>query len=461
MSSVGLNISSLGINSSTASSGSGIDVTAVVDQILYADRAPERIWQAQQATLTLQTTAWTGIASALSSLSDQANALKDSLGALTGKTVTSSDSSMLSATADSSAASGTHVIAVQNLATTSSYYADPLPSSSSTLTPGSLALTVGSGSPTAIPVDDADGTTTISGLVNYINSHSFGVTASIVNDASGARLALVSNTSGSAGDLTVSTDVPELNFTKAVKGANASLTIDGVPVSSASNNVTGAVPGLTLNLLAAAPLSPAQITVAADTQSAQNAVNSFVSSYNAVVGQINQQYTVNTSTNSEGPLAGDVTLRNLQSALLNDATYTVSGNNGITGLASIGVNMNNDGTLTVDSTKLTSVLQNQFSDFQNFFQSLDSSNQGFAYHLSTDLMAWNDPSTGPIALDEQGITSTQTMLTSSINDLESRLTTQQQFLIDEYSRVDTALRQYPLIMAQLTSQLASIPVTSK
>src|SRR5207302_2709840 len=68
MSSTGLNLNSLGMNQSTATSGSGIDVTAVVNQILDAARAPERLWQQQQSNFTAQSNALTSINSSLSAL---------------------------------------------------------------------------------------------------------------------------------------------------------------------------------------------------------------------------------------------------------------------------------------------------------------------------------------------------------------------------------------------------------
>jgi flagellar capping protein FliD len=50
----------------------------------------------------------------------------------------------------------------------------------------------------------------------------------------------------------------------------------------------------------------------------------------------------------------------------------------------------------------------------------------------------------------------QQALTRQINDFEDRLTNRRQFLINQYSQVDAMLRQYPLILAQITGQLASI-----
>ena len=443
----------LGISTTAASSGSGIDVTAVVNQILDAKRAPERIWQTQSANLTLQSTALTVLNTSMSTLLDKANSLKDVLGALTQKVATPSQIGILTASADASAPAGNHTITVTSLATTSSYYTDAF-DAGQPLAPGTINLTIGSNPSVVIPVDDANGTTTLTGLVSYINSNNLGVTASAIHDASGDRLALVSQSTGSAGDLTITSDVAGLNFNK-VAGKNAVLTVDGVPISSASNTISGVLTGVTLNLTAAAPGTAVQLSVGPDAAQAQQAVNDFVSAYNVVVSAINQQYAVDPTSNKAGPLASDNTLRALQATILSDVTYSVKDNNGISGLASMGVNMNDDGTLTVDSTKLADVVTNHFADFQNFFQAADT---GFATHFAADLKSMTDASNGMITLDLNGIKSTQTFLTQQIQDLEDRLLVQQQQLIDQYSKVDTALREYPILLQQVTSQLASIPV---
>src|SRR5215470_4363987 len=132
-------MASINLNATSATQGTGIDVTSVVDQILYAERAPERLWQQQQAQLSTQATALSSLNTSLLALNDKTNALKDLFGALTAKSVQSSDSSALTAQATSSAMSGVHDIHVTNLAATSSYYTDPL-ANGSTLTNGSFIL---------------------------------------------------------------------------------------------------------------------------------------------------------------------------------------------------------------------------------------------------------------------------------------------------------------------------------
>jgi len=460
MSTTGINLNSLGLDTSTATSGSGIDVTSVVAQILDAERAPERLLQQQQATLTNQSAALTSINTSLNALSDQINALKDFSGALEAMSATSSNDAILTASAQSSATAGTHLISVQNLATTSSYYSDPVASPASQLLTGTITLQIGSGTSAStvnIPVDSTDNT--LDGLVSYINDNNLGLTASEIQDANGVRLALVSNTTGSAGDLNVTANTSGLNLNKANDGKNASLTIDGVPISSASNTVTGALAGVTLNLASAPQGAQVTLSVGADTTQATQAINDFVAAYNSVITAINGQFAYDSTTKTAGVLSGDGGLRSLQSTLLSDVAYSIRGNNGYVNLASIGVDMANDGTLSVDSAKLTDALTNHFSDVRNLFQ-VTSGGTGFAVHFGSDLTALTDPTQGILNLELTQNANTQQSLTDQINDFEDRMADRQQVLINQYSQVDTLLREFPLIMAQINGELGSLPDAS-
>lgn len=449
-------MSSINLTPNIVTSGSGIDVTSVVNQILNAERATERVWQTQQSTLSTQSAALKSISGLLVDLQTKVNALSDISGELSTKTVTSSSPSILTASAQSSAVPGNHVIRVANLASTSSYYTDAIPNNT-TLSPGSFDLQVGSGTPATVTI--GAGNNTLATLAVSINNANLGVSASVVNDVSGSHLALISNTLGAPGDLTISNNTTSLGFNKGANGANALLTVDGIPVGSASNTVTGVLPGVTLNLAGASAGTDVQVNVSQDTTRAGQAVQSFVSSYNNLISAVNTQFSFNTTNNTAGPLAGDSFLRSLQSSLLSDVTYSISGNNGYVNLASLGVNMNNDGTLSVDADQLNDVLANHFSDFQNFFQSL-APDKGFGVNFSNDLRALNDSTNGAVSLDLSQIAATQTLLTNQIRDFEDRLAVRQKFLINQYSQVDAMLRQFPLIMQQLNSQLATLATSS-
>jgi flagellar hook-associated protein 2 len=136
---------SISINlNSTTDTGGGIDVTAVVKQILDAERGPENLWKAAQSTLNVQTSTWNSIKSNLASLLTNINSLKDLSGALSAKVATSSNSNVVTATATFSAAIANHVVVVNNLATTSSYYTDPVANATTTFANGTFSLQVGS-----------------------------------------------------------------------------------------------------------------------------------------------------------------------------------------------------------------------------------------------------------------------------------------------------------------------------
>jgi flagellar hook-associated protein 2 len=442
----------LNITPGSTDTGNGIDVTSVVNQILSAERAPEALMQQQQARVSSQVATLNSLNSGLAYLLEKVNDLKDVVGALTAMQANSSNTGILTASAQASTPAGNHVIFVQNLVTTASYYTDSLAGPDTTFGTGTISVQIGSGAGStsvSIPIDSS--TNTLNKLVAYISSHDLGLTASVIQDATGSRLALVSQTAGSSGDLTVTANSTGLVFHKSSTGQNAALTIDGVPVSSTSNVIAGALTGVTLNLASAAPGIPVQLTVSPDTARAQQAVNDFVSAYNSVTTAINNQFAVNETTHSPGVLAGNSSLRSLQSSLLSDVTYSISGNKGLVNLASIGVNMANDGTLSVDSSKLSDAVTSQFSDFQNLFQSL--SQNGLALNFAADLKQLTDSTRGSLNLNLTELASTQRMLQNQINDFEDRMTQRQKVLINQYSRVDTMLRQFPLIMAQITGQL--------
>lgn len=153
---------------------------------------------------------------------------------------------------------------------------------------------------------------TLSTVANDINSLGLDLTASVVTNGSGAQLEIAAS---GAGTVSVSSD-PTFDMTRSSTAANASLTVDGIPISSASNTVTGASPGLTLTLTGTTPSnSPAIVTVAPDTSQISQALSTFVSDYNSALSQVNSQFTFSSSTGSEGVLSTDSTIRSLQSTL--------------------------------------------------------------------------------------------------------------------------------------------------
>jgi len=439
-------MASLSIGSSTSS---GIDVDATVSQILYAERAPERLMEAQRAKLQLHASSLSQVQSELAALKSKVNALKDISGVLNTKLATSSNSSVATASATTTAATGKHTLLVSRLATTSTYCSDVV--TGTKLTHGSFSLSVGGGEARTITI--GDGNDTLSEFVSYVNGLNAGVTANTLTDANGTRLVLVSEQSGAAGQISISGSSTPLAWNKGADGLNAQFTVDGIPLESSTNSPSEVIPGVTLTL-AGTSASEVQLTVAPDSGRARQAIADFVSAYNLIVKDINGQFAYDAANKTAGVLSGDPAIRGLQAAILSNAAYAKDEESSIVNLSVLGVKMENDGTLTMDSSKLDEMLKTRFADVQDFFQSTEV--EGFARHFGASLDDLTDSIEGPIQVDLNGIKAEQESLSDQIESYEVRMEMRQQLLLEQFSKIDAMLRQLPLLQAQLTAQLGSL-----
>jgi len=211
--------------------------------------------------------------------------------------------------------------------------------------------------------------------------------------------------------------------------------------------------------LSGASSTPVTLAVQPDLTQVSTAINNFVTAYNQVMTDINTQNTYSGS-GTPPPLLGDPSLDLLQSQLLNGITTSITGNNGLVNLQSIGIQLQENGTLTVassaspDSMSLNDALTNDFSSVQNLFQS--SSSPGVAQALNTALTAITDPTNGPLNLDMSGITSQVSDLNTQISNFQYQLQQTQAQLTLEYDTINTTLEQLPETLASINSQLNSL-----
>lgn len=567
----------ISLNAAALLSGNGIDVNSLVNQIQSQQSGQLKVWQQEQTDLQTQATALTTLNTDLSNLKTAMNALSDPLGALTAVAANSSMPAILTATADTTAAAANHTIIVSTLASAGTVYTKSvaggadvsiLPSgatggnltlqiggsagstqtiqitagsndtvttlasyinaqsaennwgvtasvlsdatgarlaiySQATGTPGALAITgntttgmlntasmssadasiLASGQGTGtilLQIGGSSGTTatlaitagsndTLNTLASYINDqstqNSWGVTASVVQDSGGYHLNLESQATGAAGVLqftsndttltTVANPATSLDFVAPIGGTNATFSIDGIPFSSTSNTATGALPGVTLNLVSAEPTVPVQLSVGPDTAQATTAINGFVVAYNTLITAINDQFAIDPTTNLEGPLGSDGSLRSLQSSLLADVSYSPA-SNGLVNLRSLGIQTNQDGTLsigtTVDNQSLTDVMTADPAAFLNFFQ---NSTTGFAHNFNADLTNLTSIVDGPLNLDLAQNSTEQSNLTDQINNFNDRMASQKTQLIAQFSQVNAALESYPYLLAELNAALGN------
>jgi flagellar hook-associated protein 2 len=397
---------------------------------------------------------------------------------ITASVVTESSGSRLTLESQSSGKAGE----ITFTDSTSADFSGEFTSASATLPTGSFDLTVGANSAVTIPVDSADGTNTLAGLATYINSQqNLGVAASVVTTASGASLALIPQSSGAAGVITISNDTTGsgngmgfattpynpasppaengMGFIDAVDGKDAELTVDGIPVDSPGNMVTGVIPGVTLTLSGLTTSgqtdSPVTLQISPNLTPIATDINNFVSSWNTLIQAVNSGIQTDSSTGAAGTLSGDSSVDFVQQQLLSAISSSMSGNNGAVNLQSIGIKMQDDGTLAVDSPTLNNALQNDFSSVQSLFQGTT----GVGQTLQTSLTALTNPAKGALNVDMNGIGYQVTDLNNQISDFQAQLRATQTQLTAEYSNINTTLEQLPQTLAQINSQLNALNPT--
>jgi flagellar hook-associated protein 2 len=399
----------------------------------------------------------TGTGNKGDTLNDLATAINDAGVGVTATVVSDSTGSRLAILSNTSGSAADFSIS-------SSYtsWTAPALTSTETLAAGTINLTGATSTAGSATITIAAGET-YAQLATAINSatdtagKSLGLTATATTDSSGNTNLTIVSTDGSTA---FTIDQPSatsgsLGFTQSVVGVNASLTVDGVPIDSASNKVTGAISGVTLTLLGASSTAKVNLTVASDESAASTAINQFVTDYNTAMGLLNTQFTV--SNGSQGVLASDPTVRSLQSALQSTLSYTytpTSGTTAVSSLYSLGITVGNDGTLSVDSSKLDSALANNATDVQSFFQG--TSLNGFAASFNTSMKLFTDSSSGAFKVDLSSISTEYSDLATKITDYESGyIASQTTILTAMYTKAENALESLSSTMDQINALLTT------
>ena len=443
----------VGLSFGSATSGTGFDVSTTVSSILAIQQGIETPWKTQLTSLEAQNTAFSTIGTDLVTLSTSLQALTDLDGVTAEKEGSSSNTDVLTlSSASAEAAAGSHSIVVNQLAQTSSVYTSAM-SATDTLS-GSLSIQVGSAAAQTITVGNSSNT--LSTLAAAINSAGVGVAASVISDANGSRLSLVSSTGGTAGQLTVSSSLTDATTTTNVttqaglNGQNASLSVDGVAITSASNTVSTAIPGVTFQLLGTST-SPVQVQITNDTADISSAMDAFVTAYNTVVGDLSTQEGNDSSGNAE-PLYGDPTVSLMQTQL-SEALLGGEASGAVSSITQLGVTVNPDGTLTYSDSDMQSTLDSNFSDVVGFLQNTGSFGLNFTSVLnglsSTD-------TTGAVYLAVQQNTAEETTLNTDVSNEEALLATESTTLTTELNTANQVLQSIPSQLSEVNEMYSAV-----
>ena len=353
--------------------GSGLDISGMVASLVAADRKPaDNALNLQQSKAKMQLSAVGTVKSAFDVLSTSLKALKASTAfdaRLFNVTKTGTDE-ILTATGTNAAATGTHVIKVEQLAAANKWIADTAVPKTKTFGAGTLTLDVGVGDKMKsleIQVEADDTLSTIRTKIEKAG-RSLGVQSTLIASGDDQYLSLSQEKSGTANAIKLragsgNTDLTALaaSMSERTAAADAKLTIDGVAVVGSENTITDVVPGLTLNLK---KVGESSVTISSDVAAARKVMQDFVTAYNGALSAINDATKYDIENKEPSSLTGDAQmrgassqLRSMMSGVLKDLAA-----NGLDP-KTLGLQTraypNADGSLVLDNTKFEAALVNQ------------------------------------------------------------------------------------------------------
>lgn len=439
-------ISSLGI-------GSGLDANSIVTKLMALEEMPLAALKAKNSTYGAKLSSYGQLKSALSTLQTAAKTLADPA-KLGGFSATAADTSIIKAQASFFASAGTYSVEVVNLAAAQKRYSSTAYASNTSFGSGSLLFNVGG---VDKEVELTAGSNSLIDIRAAINGANIGVTASIISGDAGDRLVLTGSTSGSAGAFTLAVDSADANLLSLADfnlshpfnsdAQDAQVKIDGELVTSSTNTLTTAINGLTLTL---SKVGTSELTIAKDSSKATEAVNAFVKAFNDAITRIKGDSTYDSATKTGKPLNAESTVRTVMQ-LLNDARTKIPA--ALVGtpfetLSSLGISIQKDGLLAVDSSKLESVINSSFSDVE---KTLGAFGKAFSDTLEQAVGA-----TGLIANRVEGINRSVRLLKADQERLEFRLDAIEKRYRAQFTALDTLVSSLQTTGSYLTQQLASL-----
>lgn len=460
---------------SSSGVGSGLPVESLVSQLMAVERAPINLIDKKEAAITAKLTAFGTMKSALATLQTAARALATPALIAPVKTGVS-DPAILSATATGGTASGNYAIEVKSLAQqqklkTSVSYGN----TTDVVGTGNITIDFGSYdganafvepplSSKTIAIDAAHNT--LAGIKDAINASNSGVTASIINDGSGNYLSLASTATGAKNAMRIVAD-PALaalnydgsassNMTQSVKAADAVIVVDNVTITKPSNTITDAIDGVTLTLTkATAPGATTNLTLTKDNATVKANIEAFVKAYNDASKAMVDLTAYDPSTGKGAVLNGDGTVRTVQTQLRALMGSAIAGApaGGAT-LPDIGIITQRDGTIAVDSDKLTKALADPRKNFTALFAT-SGGNRGFGAQMDVVLGRILSP-VGTLPSHVNGLNSNIKDLEKQRATINDRLEATEKRYRAQFSALDSAMASMSTTSSYLTQQLAAL-----
>jgi flagellar hook-associated protein 2 len=435
---------------------SSIDVSSMVNQLMAVESQPLILINNKVSKVNANLSAYGQLKSALTAFQNTASNLSTS-NKFNIQTAVSSNDAVLTATSDGTSSLGNYQLNVSQLAQAQKLKTDVLTLSY----PVTGAVTIDG---TTISINEAG---SLSAVRDAINAGNTLMTASIVNNGTSDLLVFTSSLSGSANarSISFSGGLSGITTSTLVAPQNAILKLDGdgtagsgIEITSASNRVTGVLPGVTLNLtgVSASVSANTSLSVSTDETAIKKSVTNFVDAYNTLKTTVANLTKYDSTGKNNGALFGDTTLRGIMNSMQSVFSESISSNTNLKYLSDVGVTLQKSGQLAVDDTKLTSAISNNFSEFASLFADTGNTPKGYAAQLSTKLDSILNTTDGLLSVKTEGLSSTITSLTAQTEAWNLKLESIRKRYTTQFSSLDQLLTNLTNKNTFLTQQLDAL-----
>lgn len=432
-------ITSLGI-------GSGLDLNGLLEQLKTAEQAKLEPIAEQLQSEDTKISAYGKLQSALEQFQSSAEALND--GASFESLTTNVEGSAVGAVSSNEAQPGQYEVQVGQLATASSLVTERLETADESIVTGEQSLTFTLADGAMDPITIADGSS-LEDMRDAINQQSDGrLSASIINDGEGYRLAVNSTETGADASIEstnfsdiLAGDVQTTDAQVVQAGQDAEFNVNGIDIVSPTNQVEGAIQGITLNLSEAGATST--VSVEQDSEAIREQVTAFVDDFNTLKDTITSLTAFDEETGQAAGLNADATTRAVERELRQTISSVVGGD-GFSVLSDVGISLQVDGKLEIDEDKLDSIVANQPDQLANFFAG-DGEEGGMA---------------GQIASSLESLVGTGGRLENAVDSSERRFASLEDRYATTESRIEQTVERYRTQFQAMDSMVAQMNSTS-
>lgn len=468
--------------------GSNLDVESIITGLMSVERRPVDLLTEATTSIKTKLSSIGQLQSLVSTMRDKANSLASV--SLWGQTkLSSNNSAVVSGSSTLNAPEGRYSVTVRALASAQTITSGQFAKATDTLSEGSLSIELGtwagSGtlpatgftakantSPVSITIGPDD--TSLEGIRDKINAAEAGVTATIVNDANGARLSIRSTETGAENgfritatettdDGSAATGLSALGFNAATTtspmamnqwSANAKADINGIAVESTSNTFSEVADGMTLTV-GQVSTTPVEVVVANDTSAVKTAIDDFVKAYNAMAQYIKDQTKYDEANKTAGALQADRTVVGFQTQARNIFNQPSTASSEWSVLSEIGLSLNKDGLITTSSSKLNDALLKP--DELRKLLATDGSTSGESGFMDRfrDLGNQVLGVDGSLELREAAIQAQIKRNDDRQAEMEVRLARTEARLRAQYEALDTSMASLNALSSYVTAQFSS------